>query len=721
MSIRVDLFQEIQDTYASMCGMTMVVVDVHGEQITHASASNPLTRLLFGQQAFSKQLRRLLADLPPISKPIIFDVYPGLKSMITPLGANTCDYFLWSGLFIEQGSRELVINYLRERMPHVWVEAAEQAEEKSAEDIRWIRHKVEKLAEVLFALRQMDETKKNDGQALHLLNRYLSDIGRSGMPDSHLLDRCLELNKDIQFIGLAQKQAHDYVVSLVRGDDAERLLGSEFTLGDGFLGHVLLTGQAKIWQDISRDPRVTFFHQKGMYPRHLFCFPIKTGNDVSAVLFGGGEQQTPFKPTELEKLEVFSKLIGFALDHRSLKEKTAYWKQRFSTLAEFCQTLGTTDDIGRLLSMLVERSCYHIENQFSCLIWFPKDDLSDFEIFCEGLSPQKCDQYALEAIQRTASAPFKARDLDPPERYIHFEDQPILEFPIWVGGHLRAIYCVALTKEYLSQDEKEWINVLVALGALVLGKGNRQERVSEDDLAMHVLHKAVRWWDREAFEKTANAQAIAVSFMRYLGLGDQQVQVIAHACAICVYPPSFLADIVSQQDVLSIVTDYASWKQRDEINDGDESDLLPREKHVGWKIIALVFHYLEHGQKPEVIESVQGIDVSFKRQFLSFLNGIDLNGEQDLDIVESDLHQAPQKNGEPISEQDDISKKFHSLSVREKEVMNLIVEGLSNKQIAQRLYISDHTVKNHITNIYQKLNVSDRAQAIALYYRRNQQ
>ncbi len=61
-------------------------------------------------------------------------------------------------------------------------------------------------------------------------------------------------------------------------------------------------------------------------------------------------------------------------------------------------------------------------------------------------------------------------------------------------------------------------------------------------------------------------------------------------------------------------------------------------------------------------------------------------------------------------------KSEFTLSTRETDVFHLIVEGLSNKEISEQLFISEHTVKNHITNILSKLNVTDRVQAIARVY-----
>lgn len=54
------------------------------------------------------------------------------------------------------------------------------------------------------------------------------------------------------------------------------------------------------------------------------------------------------------------------------------------------------------------------------------------------------------------------------------------------------------------------------------------------------------------------------------------------------------------------------------------------------------------------------------------------------------------------------------LSPREKEVLKALTAGLSNKEIAQKLYIAEKTVKAHFSSIYRKMNVSTRSQAIVV-------
>jgi len=68
---------------------------------------------------------------------------------------------------------------------------------------------------------------------------------------------------------------------------------------------------------------------------------------------------------------------------------------------------------------------------------------------------------------------------------------------------------------------------------------------------------------------------------------------------------------------------------------------------------------------------------------------------------------------EPIESDEDFD-----LSERERDILQLLVEGLSNAEIAHRLYLSEGTVRNYLSSLFVKLDVSDRTQAVVVALRR---
>lgn len=68
----------------------------------------------------------------------------------------------------------------------------------------------------------------------------------------------------------------------------------------------------------------------------------------------------------------------------------------------------------------------------------------------------------------------------------------------------------------------------------------------------------------------------------------------------------------------------------------------------------------------------------------------------------------------PQKEEDVAGQNDHDLSSREMEVLKLTVDGYDYKAVAEKLFLSSHTVRKHIANIYHKLHVTSKAQAIKI-------
>ena len=72
-----------------------------------------------------------------------------------------------------------------------------------------------------------------------------------------------------------------------------------------------------------------------------------------------------------------------------------------------------------------------------------------------------------------------------------------------------------------------------------------------------------------------------------------------------------------------------------------------------------------------------------------------------------------------LAERDVLKEKVSDLTRREMEVLKMISSGAFNKEIALTLNISERTVKNHVSNIFKKIGVSDRTQAAVFAIKNN--
>lgn len=145
-----------------------------------------------------------------------------------------------------------------------------------------------------------------------------------------------------------------------------------------------------------------------------------------------------------------------------------------------------------------------------------------------------------------------------------------------------------------------------------------------------------------------------------------------------------------------------------------------RDKGSGVKVIILTIHDDEN----YVLEVVKAGAVGY------LLKDIDpgmlvkairtvYNGEPFIypTLVKQFFSQVSQGDGLKTLQQIAKRGEVH-LTDREVEVLRLIAKGMSNLEIANKLYLSEKTVKNHLTNIFRKVNVSDRTQAVLYAIRR---
>ena len=131
-----------------------------------------------------------------------------------------------------------------------------------------------------------------------------------------------------------------------------------------------------------------------------------------------------------------------------------------------------------------------------------------------------------------------------------------------------------------------------------------------------------------------------------------------------------------------------------------------RQKKLDVKVLVLTVH-------DEIEYLLEAIDIGVDGYIMKDSESAELKKAIDI-IVNGDTYIQPKLipalNSRLIARDDDKSK-IDSLTSRELEVLVQVANGMFNKEIALSLNISERTVKNHVSNIFKKINVSDRTQA----------
>ncbi|MGX9133365.1 response regulator [Rummeliibacillus sp. JY-2-4R] len=146
------------------------------------------------------------------------------------------------------------------------------------------------------------------------------------------------------------------------------------------------------------------------------------------------------------------------------------------------------------------------------------------------------------------------------------------------------------------------------------------------------------------------------------------------------------------------------------------SELL--EKHPDAKVIILSIHddesYVSHALKSGALGyMLKEMDANEIVDAIKIVaaGGSYLHPKVTKNLV-AEYRRLSERENKGSFHQTEIRRPFHLLTKRECEVLQLLTDGQSNRAIGETLFISEKTVKNHVSSILQKMNVNDRTQAV---------
>jgi DNA-binding CsgD family transcriptional regulator len=679
------LLQQLYIENAAIHDVAIVITDTLGNLITRPVGDPEKLSFMIDAGQSEKVATSLIALL---SEPLSLQsreyiIKPTIKVTIHPIHINShLEYYIW---FIYSSEFEMADKLDKLKTTLAITEALLSLESEKG----WIRKQVSTVRELAVIVDQPTSSKK-----IH-----------------EMMDLLFQSHKDIDFLGYAEKEngIGFQVIDWIHNNEAT-LLGVHFLLGEGFLGQVATTRQLGYWEHIERDPRIGFFIQNDVHPQTLFCYPIMNNHTLVGLLFGGSEKETDIADGLLHLGQSVAALMGIQQTFQSLRSDRDTYYLRMSILMEICKTLSVVNDIKRVLFILVDLSLNLVQGTFSCVIL--KQEVDKMNIVSRGMPHSQAENYMKDISVRYGETATKSLDehaFDGAGLYT-FDGIPIMEFPLMYGDTFYGVLAIAITSNDDFIEYKEFMQSLtiVASSAIDRIQGELSTSIWE---TIELLHRSLQQWNPQAFKISQLAREMIAEYYQISTPPTMHNIMVEMVILVYVFDPNKLKNILKATAENASFISLAQEVQQIRLQSNGNFNKSETAYSDNSQLAALALFYAENSTNPQY-EPPISICSELRESFAGFF------AKRQVVDMEMTLFE-PAAAAETRTDHADLKQSIRELtllSAREQEVLTHVAEGRSNRDIAEKLVISEHTVKNHMTSIFNKMGVSDRSHLIAMVY-----
>ena len=338
-------------------------------------------------------------------------------------------------------------------------------------------------------------------------------------------------------------------------------------------------------------------------------------------------------------------------------------------VSEMFVLVNQTNDLEKIIYILLDYCRNITQGYFSCVVLKESSSIIRFasrgkykNSSLEDYFNQLCNKYLEQKIIDS-----------------HLSiNRDLIELPIVINKKVYGVLSIKMENKLLDYQEQ----YLLFLMEVFLC---RVKQLLQSEKTKQLLLDNVKVKNPESYKQALEIKELIINLVENNKIKILESEIIFEAAVLLDYEIDLLQTIIPDASCTKYLIEYHEIL----VNLGNNSF------SVGAQLLVLLHSYLNKKN----IDHLTFINASLKEQLSEFIN----DEKEELQVEEiNDIYST-------------ISKL--SLTNREKEVLTLILEGLNNQEVATRLVISTHTVKNHLTKIFQKLDVQDRNQAMAYIYR----
>lgn len=498
-----------------------------------------------------------------------------------------------------------------------------------------------------------------------------------------ILDEYVKIN-NIDFIGYAVKDSNDaFSIVSIAGENVSHIIDKKFYIGEGILGKAAIIGEDFYWHTEENAKRNEFLHRYGIFPNQLFGFTLQdNGGGVSKIVFCGSFSKKMID----NNVNQFLKCLIQLTVHRNQKNSNlidvALVQNLFTNWIDFVDIASSNKDKQQIIVKILDLCQTLNLDNFTCVT------TSEYEFLYRGKSTAISSDAHQLAFKQLQQNPHLRLWIN--EHYIHYA----VEIGTKKGLNL---FTICFTKE---TNMHYMTNVFEMIGTLISNECIAKNSTNHNAVSIFdILFQSMEDMNEEKYRSATIACNLISKIHHILSLDTYIYNKLINICKVMPYSMDLLRKYISKTDEWIILEQYKYLK---------ETNRLMINQQIEYQLIAFIDDIiLHHGH----FKYINYMEKELKDLCYSFYM------KYETDDVDTDLNVG--KSKEADEQQSQLRNVINTLdlTLREKEVLSLIIEGMNNNEVGELLKISSHTVKNHVTNIFKKLDVSDRMQATAKVYR----
>jgi response regulator RpfG family c-di-GMP phosphodiesterase/DNA-binding CsgD family transcriptional regulator len=674
-------------------------------------------------QDITERFIRITRHIQSDSTTYFFEAYPGLKVAITPLLLQE-PLFLISGFFLGISDFSMLKKSLEQELGRnldgFQFEQFPGLDEKNRERVITELNRLQQYLLMFMNNVSISERSKKYAETLNKLGLIFSEPMSFDLKFSKSATPLLAMGP-FSIMGLAVPTGNNsYTIKYVYGKEANKWMGYEFDAGEGFFGWVSVIQNSGKWDDVTQDPRYYSIRQVCDSLRSLSLFPLIQNKENAGILFFGAEATECFTEEWMSFIQGIAPIFKQELLIENYQSKVEYMSKKIIILMGISQLLTTNIEPKRILNIVVDflMSIEGVDHSFGVILSDNKDQVK--WLVGRGMSIDEIKIYCNDFVER------QVNEL--------ITDQQMV-FPIQMNGKTMGWFFIG-SKDKINRKDVRFTNTMVSVANTVLKSFllfENQAGYSQVDTILTLIQSK----DIKIYEHSRRVKDWVDMICSQLNV-DEKTSLLAtnsallHEIGILVMNEhhtslaklhtgkmddhfslgaSVLETIPALHHLAPII------RAHHEFFDGngplglknEEVSLTSKILHVADEFDAL---FLQSDLEPDrVLKIISEMEQQIGKQY-------------DPEVIEAFSHVLRRRFSVEVSninlseKKSDADSTFNTLSPRELEVISLMAKGLSNKEIASHLYISEHTVKNHISNIFQKLNLSDRTSVVSLAYQK---